>query len=686
MTLATPPRPRVVPELDSVVSFGLGQLEADALLVLDQRSAPGDVVALKGPATDELIAQLDVLPELFDSLEGEGIVPTRNGKAVVLSAPVSLEDAQPIGTLHILYRHSSGEPDWHVVEARALAVARQIGLVLATERVGPKRASKAKAEDWLVGLNALAGSPKAIERITTMITRGLRPRFGARATCVTVWDSERTVLRALPGAFGTSNKALMASISGPPTNCHSLASRVFVTGRPYMANQAENDPGLLQNYVDVFRLQRVLAVPLRVGTNRIGVLILVDKPAPFTVGDVRELGNIAPQIAVAVQLALAIEKIRRSQHMERILATAATDIAAGKPLTECLLPALRELGRVTESSMAVLSPLHVSPVIWRGRRVDAVLERRFLRGAQEMARRAVGAFPHGAGDPGWAAVYAPVMFSGERVASVALLRQNGVPFGKDEAEAITRLASLAALAWASERYQHQLAELALSQERARIADELHDHVAQILFAAQIGLDSLLEDAEGSVAVNRRLGEVGRLLTKGEAAIRDVINNFAADSRAELIRRLQLTVEAIQEEFQAFVHVDLPDEETVATVPRPIADCLVKVAHEAIVNAVKHAGPCRITLSVALHEGGQLSLSVMDDGLGRPGEGPYKSRHGLTSMARAVDDAGGSIVISAGSHGRGTCVTATFVLDEARAASRERDTAASGPQALAVPAA
>ena len=66
-------------------------------------------------------------------------------------------------------------------------------------------------------------------------------------------------------------------------------------------------------------------------------------------------------------------------------------------------------------------------------------------------------------------------------------------FSSDDRHLLLRFAKLTALAWATERYQQQRAELARTEERARIADDLHDDVAQMLFAAQMSLDSVLCD-------------------------------------------------------------------------------------------------------------------------------------------------------------------------------------------------
>jgi signal transduction histidine kinase len=660
VTVPESPERALLPELRSVARFGARQLQADGIVVLDERSEPARLVACEGARADELLACLPSLPSLRDTPDAHEIVYGRVGDDPVASVAVTLGDVDRIGTIHVLRGRSGNANGSDIEHDHVVALAVHTGLVLARMSSVEKPRTSRGERDWLDQLNALPSLPDAISRLTPLMIRGLREDFGAATACLVVWDGERSILRALPGAFGTSNPALSDSITAPPTNPHSLASRVFATGQPYFANTASGDPSLLKGYVDVFDLRRVLAVPLTMGTHGAGVLILANKPDPFTIRDVVELEQLAPRIATTVQLALLIEQIRRSERIERILAQTATEVASGKPLAACLTPALHALGEATGSSLAVLSPRHAPPVIWRGGEVDPALEQRFMDAGQELAQPRAGAFPQGPGGPGWAAAHAPVMFSGDRVAAVSLLRLNGVPFGTDEEESLSRLADLAALAWAGERYQSQQAELALSRERARIADQLHDHVAQILFAAQIGLDSLLEPNEGLVDDSERIIEIRGLLTKGEAVIREVINECAPVPDADLIQRLHSTVDAVTEQFHAPVELELPTPEAVSGVARPVSDCLVKVAHEATINAAKHAGRCTIKLRLRC-EGDSLRLDVLDDGRGLPPSREFTSRHGLASLRRAVSEAGGALRIAPESDAGGTVVSASFPL-------------------------
>jgi signal transduction histidine kinase len=84
---------------------------------------------------------------------------------------------------------------------------------------------------------------------------------------------------------------------------------------------------------------------------------------------------------------------------------------------------------------------------------------------------------------------------------------------------------------------------------------------------------------------------------------------------------------------------------------------MKVAREALVNAAKHAGPCRVTVKLESERGGYLRLTVADDGIGAhaPGAGHH---HGLAAIEQLVADQSGWTTIHHGETG-GTVVSVTM---------------------------
>ena len=379
-----------------------------------------------------------------------------------------------------------------------------------------------------------------------------------------------------------------------------------------------------------------------------------------TVLEELELELTLPQDGMVMDLARSVVRMVGRQRLERVLTGVAVSIASGKPVADCLVPAFDDLGAVMGASVVAMFPLDSPPLIRRTGPSDGDLDHRLKFAGRQFDSRGIGAIPSEAEEPGWAALHAPVELSGHRMATLSVVRRAGEPFIREERDIVPRLASLVALAWATERYQHQLAELARLRERELIADALHDRVAQLLYAAQLGIDTVLEMAT-SEAEAERLVDVRALLTKGDTAIREVIRQIAAPAPPPTLgRRVRLEVEAVEEEFGVAIHTELATDDELSVVPRPVADAVVKIAREGTVNAAKHAGPCRIGLTLRVEQD-QLQLVVVDDGLGLRSTPGQRSSHGLSSIGRLVHDLGGTIMLVKSACGFGTRLQATFPL-------------------------
>ncbi|HTR79125.1 MAG TPA: ATP-binding protein, partial [Gemmatimonadaceae bacterium] len=87
-----------------------------------------------------------------------------------------------------------------------------------------------------------------------------------------------------------------------------------------------------------------------------------------------------------------------------------------------------------------------------------------------------------------------------------------------------------------------------------------------------------------------------------------------------------------------------------------AEALVKVCREAVVNAAKHGGSCRVMVSLDVVAGKRLRLAVVDDGPGL--RKAKRTGHGLVSMRRTLERQGGKLALRSGARG-GVSVTASI---------------------------
>lgn len=579
-----------------------------------------------------------------------------HGASAAISAGLTLEGSR-VGTMYAIKRETGCFRD----ERLFSVFATQAGLALARrgcEHVLPALVEQSRS---LEALDLVALSASTFGELLAAIQDRVSSLIGAELTGLMVWDQQREVLQLVGGSFGSSEE-MAASYQVRASDRRSNAARVLATGHPYLSNEACRDPGILQDWVTAFHLKRLISVPLVLSDRAVGVLHLANKPVDFTLEDVELAEIFARRIAVAVETAGTLFRLRGRSQLEGVLAQVAVAIAGGKNIQDFLLPTLDELRTATEASMLAIVPEGSEPLVSPRRTAHGPLEQIVLREAASMPGiRAYVVGPLKVGDPGWAVFHAPIQLGRQRIGTLSALRIRGEPFTQDERDALMRLANLAALAGASERYQQHRAELARLQERQRIADDLHDHVAQILFGVQLQLDAVLEDPAVDSHVAEAILRARGLLIRGDSAIRTVIRRLSHPVHADLPQRLTTLVSGFETEFSLPTHLELSKEAAKASksIGKPLADVLIKVAREALANAAKHAGPCRVDVSLRINRRGRLMLTVVDDGLGLP-NGRLARRHGLGSLRRSVLQHGGTLRLHRGPAG-GMKVTASVPL-------------------------
>jgi len=323
----------------------------------------------------------------------------------------------------------------------------------------------------------------------------------------------------------------------------------------------------------------------------------------------------------------------------------AVAIASNKAANEFLPDSFERFRLVTDASVLALVPDESEPILAQDAGVspegaaDLVAEARTID--HETARVSL---PQHAGDPGSAVFHVPVVLGTRRLGTLSVLRSRGNAFAPQELRGLSRMGRLIALTWASEHYQQERVSLARMLERQRIADDLHDDVAQLLFAAQIQLDQVLEDPGVDSGLVDSLARTRALLTRADSTIRSEIAQLARPPAEEgLVDRLVDVVDGVEQEFGLPVHLEISGEPPgPEATSRAAAETLLRVARESLVNAAKHAGPCRVAVHLECDHGSRLRLRVVDDGLGHREPVNDEGHHGMASLKRSARRHGGSL--------------------------------------------
>ncbi|MDY7077527.1 MAG: two-component regulator propeller domain-containing protein [Chloroflexota bacterium] len=195
-------------------------------------------------------------------------------------------------------------------------------------------------------------------------------------------------------------------------------------------------------------------------------------------------------------------------------------------------------------------------------------------------------------------------------------------FDDDERRLFVALAQRAALAVDTAQLYEQSQELAVVEERSRLARDLHDAVTQTLFSASLIAEALPTLWESSQDEGRQLLKELRQLSRGALAeMRTLLLELrpAALGEASLGDLLRHLAEAVTGRTGLPVTVTL---ESQCVLPSDVHVALYRIAQEALNNVVKHAHASHVKVSLRRdsiplppHVESGVELCISDDGCG-----------------------------------------------------------------------
>lgn len=202
-------------------------------------------------------------------------------------------------------------------------------------------------------------------------------------------------------------------------------------------------------------------------------------------------------------------------------------------------------------------------------------------------------------------------------------------------------------------------ELAASEERARLARELHDSVTQALFSMTLqtrAAEMLL--AKDPPAAAEKLAALRDLQRDALAEMRSLVFELRPGGIAEqgLEHALRTHASAIEGRIGLPVEVEVSGRADDERLPIETEEGLYRIAQEALHNVVRHAGASRVRLTLA-RDASSVRLSVIDDGVGFDPEAVPTGHLGLDGMRARAGRMGGALEVRS-RPGEGTTLTVT----------------------------
>ncbi|EST19018.1 GAF domain-containing sensor histidine kinase [Streptomyces roseochromogenus] len=409
-----------------------------------------------------------------------------------------------------------------------------------------------------------------------------------------------------------------------------------------------------------------LGVPIRVRDQVFGNLYLTEKRggAEFDEEDESVLSTLAVAAGVAIDNARLYEESRLRERWQRANAEISHSLMSGSDRAESLGLIAERAREISGSALAAVAlPMEgtKSLTVEIAVGVDAEAHRGLVLPMHEslMGLAYTATAPVTSDDivhdlritpepPRFGglgpAVAVPIGTGESGMRGVVLVaREAGRPvFLQRETELLLGFAAQAAIAMELAERRQDAQQIALLEERDRIARDLHDLAIQRLFATGMTLQSagrFIEHPKAAERVLRAvddLDETIKIIRSTIFGLRTRLGTGGSGLRARVVRAVGEAAPVLgfapSVRMEGLVDTDVPPE---------IADHVVAVLTEALTNIARHAQADRAQV-VLTTDGREVRLKVSDSGVGIPSVG---RRSGLLNMAERAETLGGRLEVT-----------------------------------------
>lgn len=206
--------------------------------------------------------------------------------------------------------------------------------------------------------------------------------------------------------------------------------------------------------------------------------------------------------------------------------------------------------------------------------------------------------------------------------------------------------------------------IALLEERGVIARELHDSLAQSLSYLKIQV-TRLNAAHSKTLQDPKVEEITNELRNG-------LNNAYRELRELLTTfRLKIDQEGLNRALEKTVAEFNDKSNVVITLDNQLGNChlgpnaeihVIQIAREALSNVVRHSRATQARIDANYDPGGEVMITIDDDGIGMPENNLLKHHYGLAIMRERAQGLNGKLVVRTSDLG-GTCVALCFDLTD-----------------------
>jgi GAF domain-containing protein len=643
------------------------------------------------------------LPEIGRDPRSSGFPPNHPPMTSLLGVPISL-GGKILGDLYLTDKLEGEEFD-DDDERLALLLARHAAVAIENAHLNGELERRLEQVSSLREFGQVVGQELDVERSLQLVVDRSAELLNASLVAIALKDPTSDIY-TFEAATGRRARRLLGLrvFAGS-----SMIGWVAERGTGAIVDDLAHDDRVSLRVLEAVGGRVGLWAPLRSGARVIGCIMVFDPltAETFTQADLQLAEAMGLQAAAAIENARLYERARHEASTSQALLRVTRAMNASIRLEEILQLIVDSLSELIGTPAVAVSLLAADGVHFEVAATRALALQNTHNGTfshHESSR------PDGQAEPArpardWMSSLGPLVLGGEGPGVVAdtrdrpdlvfpTLRDGSKPrsvaispirlservlgvieaystepnhFSEDDTALLAAFADQAATAIETARLFGQARQLALLQERDRIAQELHDGIIQTIYAVGLTLDYCrLTLRENPDDVEERLGDAASGLNRAISDIRNYILDLT--QRVGGVGGLRDAAEGLAREYghsatpgmmPIAITVDIDDDASTA-VPAERRAELVQVLREALSNAVRHAHAAHITISGRI-DGGRLLLKLVDDGVGfNVAAGSATGHHGLRNMTNRARMLDGHLNI-ASEPGHGTTISLALPL-------------------------
>ncbi len=236
----------------------------------------------------------------------------------------------------------------------------------------------------------------------------------------------------------------------------------------------------------------------------------------------------------------------------------------------------------------------------------------------------------------------PIRVRGVVFGNLYLTEKQGAPaFTQEDEDMVTMLAAAAGLAIENAKVSTQTQQIALYEDRNRIARDLHDLVIQSLFATGMQLEAIARRGQVPVDEAERIRAAADELDKSIKQIRQSIYSLTTTAETISLRRQVMhEVEAYAPLLGSTPSITFEGAVDALTTER-MGEQIIAVLRELLSNAMRHAKASELSVVVQSVES-NIVLTVIDNGVGIP---QNARRSGLENLRKRAEALQGTFEVS-----------------------------------------